>query len=82
MATLTIRKLEETVKTRLRMRAALHGHSMEMEARAILREALMAKAAPPRNLADAIRGHVASLGGVDLIVPPREPVREPPDFSR
>jgi plasmid stability protein len=36
MATLTIRNLDETVKRRLQVRAALNGLSMEAEARAIL----------------------------------------------
>lgn len=36
MATMTIRKLDESVKRKLRIRAARRGHSMEAEARAIL----------------------------------------------
>jgi plasmid stability protein len=81
MASITIRNLEDGLKHRLRVRAAEHGRSMEEEAREILREVL-GKAAPPRNLAAAIRGRVAPLGGVDLDLPPREPVREPPRFGR
>jgi len=40
MAVLTIRNIDEDVKSRLRIRAATHGHSMEEEARAILRRAV------------------------------------------
>lgn len=40
MASITIRKLDEDVKTRLRVRAAENGRSMEEEARVILREAV------------------------------------------
>lgn len=40
MATLTIRNLEDDVKERLRVRAAQHGHSMEEEARVLLRAAV------------------------------------------
>lgn len=40
MATLTIRNLDESIKRRLRVRAAEHGVSMEEEARAILRASL------------------------------------------
>ena len=40
MATLTIRNLDETIKQRLREQAARHGHSMEEEARTILRKAV------------------------------------------
>ncbi len=40
MSVLTIRKLDDEVKQRLRMRAARHGTSMEAEARAILEQAV------------------------------------------
>ena len=39
MASITIRNLDESVKARLRIRAAQHGRSMEEEARHILRDA-------------------------------------------
>jgi plasmid stability protein len=45
MATLMIRQLDETVKAKLRVRAAEHGKSMEEEAREILRQAVAAPAA-------------------------------------
>jgi len=41
MATITVRDLDETVRDRLRRRAAANGRSMEAEARAILAEAVM-----------------------------------------
>jgi plasmid stability protein len=40
MATLTIRNLDDSLKERLRVRAASHGHSMEEEARVILKQAV------------------------------------------
>lgn len=40
MATLLIRNLDDTVRDRLRVRAAEHGHSMEEEARTILADAI------------------------------------------
>ena len=80
MASITIRNLDDDVKTRLRVRAAEHHRSMEEEARLILREAVQQKRTP-RNLADAIRTRIAPLGGVDLKLPIREPVREPPFFD-
>ena len=40
VSSITIRNLEESVKRRLRIRAARHGRSMEEEARHILRAAL------------------------------------------
>ena len=80
IASITIRNLDDDVKTRLRVRAAEHHRSMEEEARLILREAVQQKKAP-RNLADAIRARIAPLGGVDLELPPREPARDPPSFD-
>ena len=40
MASLTIRNVDEDLKTSLRVQAAHHGHSMEQEARDILRRAV------------------------------------------
>jgi hypothetical protein len=34
-----------------------------------------------QNLYDAIRRYFEPFGGFDLDIPPREPMREPPDFS-
>jgi hypothetical protein len=34
-----------------------------------------------RHLYDRVRARFAPLGGVDLELPPREPVREPPRFE-
>ena len=39
MASITIRNLDDDIKQRLRLRAAMHGRSMEEEARDILRAA-------------------------------------------
>ena len=78
MASITIRKLDEQTKARLRVRAAHHQRSMEEEARNILRAALAEEAATPRHPADAIRRRFAPLGGIDLRLPAREPMREPP----
>ena len=81
MASITIRNLDDNVKTRLRVRAAEHHRSMEEEVRIILRDAVNGGHAGPRNLATFTRGCFASLGGVELELPPRGPMREPPDFS-
>ena len=82
MATLTIRQLDDETKSRLRVRAAHHGRSMEEEAREILRAAVQEPAPRQENLAAAIRRRFAPFGGVELKLPKRrDPVREPPDFS-
>ena len=81
MASITIRNLDNDVKTRLRVRAAEHHRSMEEEARIILRNAVTGRRAGPRDLVAFTRECFASLGGVELKLPPRGPMREPPDFS-
>ena len=78
MASITIRKLDEQTKARLRVRAAHHQRSMEDEARNILRAALAQETATPGNLAEAIRRRFEPLGGVELPLPVREPMRAPP----
>jgi len=79
MASITIRNLDEKTKSQLRIRAAHNNRSMEEEARNILRASLARKAPTPRNLAEAIRRRFEPLGGVELQLPPREPMREPPE---
>lgn len=81
MASMTIRNIDDQLKTRLRMRAASHGRSMEDEARDILRAALSTEKRPSRNLAATIRARISQTGGVKLDLPPREPIREPVDFG-
>ncbi len=81
MASITIRNLDDEVKTRLRVRAARHDRSMEEEVRIILRDAVNGGRPGPRNLATFTRECFAALGGVELEVPPRGPMREPPTFS-
>ena len=81
MASITIRNLDDDVKTRLRVRAAEHHRSMEEEARIILRDAVTGRRAGPRDLAAFTRQCFASVDGVELELPPRGPMREPPGFS-
>ena len=81
MASITIRNLDDDVKTRLRMKAAGNGRSMEEEARLILREAVGRETVPAKGLGTAIHALFKPLGGVELELPPREPMREPPRFD-
>lgn len=80
MASITIRNLDDEVKTQLRVRAAGNGHSMEEEARQILRDAV-GRRPSSRNLASIVRSHFGPANGVDLELPPRGPMREPPSFD-
>ncbi len=81
MGTLTIRNLEDALKSRLRLRAAARNRSMEEEARQILRAALQEPATPPRDLGSRIRARFAPLGDVQLPIDPRQPAREPAPFD-
>lgn len=76
MASMTIRNLDDDLKQRLHIQAAEHGRSMEEEARAILHTALTST-----NLAQAIHARFAPLGGVELDIPLREPMRDPPQLG-
>ena len=78
MATLTIRNLDDSVKERLRVRAAQHGISMEAEVRSILQATVRSDATPAAqgSLYQRIHARFAAIGGVDLDLPPREPARE------
>ena len=81
MASITIRNLDDDVKTRLRKRAAGHGRSMEEEARLILAYAVEREAAPTKGLGTALHELFKPFGGVELEMPPREPMGEPPEFD-
>jgi antitoxin FitA len=82
MAGMTIRNLDDSIKRRLRIRAAAHGKSMEEEAREILRTALGQEKDESRSLSNRIQQRFAEEGGVDLRLPEREPLGPPPDFGR
>lgn len=82
MASIVVRNLDEGVKERLRVRAAVHGRSMEAEARVILHDAL-GETADRGTLGALVRRHFGAANGVDLTpwLPERELERDPPDFS-
>jgi plasmid stability protein len=54
MAQLIVRNLDEAVKRKLKRRAERHGHSMEEEARDILRNALKDEGRPQKGLGTRI----------------------------
>ncbi len=81
MANITIRNLDDDVEARLRVRAAEHHRSMEEEVRIILRDAVNGGHTAPRDLTKFTRQCFTPLGGVELELPPRSPMRNPPDFS-
>ena len=81
MASITIRNLDDKVKTRLRILAAGHGRSMEEEARLILAGAVEQDLSPEKDLGSALHELFKPHGGADLNLPPREPMRDPPPFE-
>jgi plasmid stability protein len=76
MASLSVRKLDDETLSRLRIRAAKHGVSMEEEARRILKDAVNA----PDHLGDLAIRIFGSKHGIDLQLPERKP-HQPLDLS-
>ena len=70
MASLTIRDLDEDVKRRLRILAAQKGHSMEEEARNILKQAVGQKSAA--EFIRVARDLFAGENGIELQAPERK----------
>ena len=81
MASITIRNLDDDVKTRLRRRAAGRGHYMEEEARIILAGSVDRETVPERGLGTAIHDLFRRFGGVDLELPLRKTPASNPSFD-
>jgi plasmid stability protein len=77
MASLSVRRLDEETLSRLRIRAAKHGVSMEEEARRVLKDAVSA----PDYLGDLALRIFGPQHGVDLQLPKRTP-HEPLDLTQ
>jgi plasmid stability protein len=81
MAALSVRDLDESVRERLRVRAARNGRSMEAE----IREILTAAVTPPSDslgLAQTLLARFGDLGGVELELPARLEAPRAADLSR
>lgn len=76
MASLTIRNLDEQLKTLLRLQAARHGWSMEQEAREILSRAVQVQPAGV-GFAEKIHQRFAAMQLEELPVPKRRAARLP-----
>ncbi len=81
MVSITVRNLDDELEKRLRDRARVHGRTMEEEVGNILRKALRESQAPPEKLGTALHELFKPLGGVELDIPPREMMPEPPKFD-
>lgn len=81
MASVTIRKLPDEVKERLRVDAAKSGVSLEAYAREILREAAGSGGMRVANLVELARECFGADGGVELELPERGSKRGAVDFG-
>ena len=81
MTSVTMRNLIDGLRRRLRARASRPGRPKEPAARGILQAAPDSASAPRTNLARAIRARFAPLGGIELELPTRKPMRDPPHFE-
>ncbi|MCY4590095.1 MAG: plasmid stabilization protein [Alphaproteobacteria bacterium] len=81
MASITIRNLDEDVKTGIRIRAVVNGRSMEEEVRVILREVVGREDMPHWGLGTAIHEQFGRFSGVELELPPRGRMLEPSRFD-
>jgi antitoxin FitA len=80
MAAVSIRNLDDTVRERLRIRAAAHGRSMEAEMRAILVEAVR-EPGDDEGILGALVERFDELGGIDLDLPSRAVPPRAVDFT-
>jgi antitoxin FitA len=80
VAAVSIRNLDDTVRERLRIRAAAHGRSMEAEMRAILVDAVR-EPSDDQGVLSALAERFGELGGIDLDVPSRSAPPRAVDFS-
>ena len=77
----TVRGLRPELKSRLRLRAATNQRSMEAEVRAILEAVLAVPQQREVDLGTFAASLFSPLGGVELELPQREPLSEPPVFD-
>ena len=80
MAVLTIRNVDEAIKTALRVRAAREGVSMEEEARRILCDAL-SQQQEPMPLGQRLLRRFSAAASADFAMPERHTSRHPPAWE-
>lgn len=82
MTSITVRNLDESVKKGLRMRAALHGWSMEQEVRLILQHIVAPEQTGKISFAERVNRRFAGLKADSIPIPPRKASRTPPEFVK
>ena len=81
MSSITIRNLDESIKSSLRLRAARHGWSMEQEVRQILQQILAPELAGKISFTERVNRRFAGLDAESLPIAPRQIARTPPEFD-
>ena len=81
MVSITMDGLDESLERPLRMRAAEKGISVEWGVRNTLAAALREESPVAADLASSIHAKFASFGGVELELPPRDPIGAIPRFA-
>lgn len=82
MARVVVRDIEDDVKLRLELRAAMHGRSMEEEIRQILREAVASPARAPGKLGSLIAARFAGVGLAGELPRLRDKATAPMKFGK
>ena len=80
MANITIRNLDDDLNRLLHEQAEEHGRTFQEEVKEILRRGIKKRAAP-QKIGTTIHRRFAAIGGVDLELPKREPMPDPPRFD-
>jgi antitoxin FitA len=83
MSSITVRNLDESVKTGLKIRAARHGWSMEQEVRQILQNTLAADTGGVVSVsfAERVNQRFKGLELDELPLPVRQASRDLPNFD-
>ena len=88
MVKVAVLRLDDDLYRRLRARSKENGGSVAEEACHILKEVLNEDPPPPpekpitgKEFVEGIRKLVEPFGGIELEIPPREPMPDPPRFD-
>jgi antitoxin FitA len=81
MASLTIRGLDDALRTQLRVEAARRGYSTEEAARQILRRALMGPDVDAGCLGSRVHRYLLEAEAYDLEIPARSAPSAVPDLA-
>ena len=77
MASLSVRKLDDKIYEKLRIRAAEHGVSMEEEARQIISQTVAA----PARISEVFTKYFGKTNGIDLDIPNQRHPHNPMIFN-